>query len=71
MAHTGPLRSGRGITTSESVDRGPRCGHCAEWVAVTTIDANGVASCINCRPNLYIDEIIRPVEAPKYEEVEE
>jgi len=57
--------SGRGVTTSQSMlGRGPRCGHCARFVDLTTPDANGTPSCPKCKPALFKDNIVTVVDAP-------
>lgn len=60
-----PLRSGRGITTSESVNRGPRCGKCAEWVQLVARDVNGTMVCPRCGPAKLFDDVIRVVDGPE------
>jgi len=72
MANTGPLRSGRGVTTSDSMNgRGPRCGRCAEFVAATWKDANGTPVCADCGGDRRNDGIVVVVEGPDEEYVEE
>ena len=71
MGSPEPLRSGRGVTTSDSLTgRGPRCGRCAEWVPVTWMDANGVRICADCGGERINQGIVVRVSGPSEEAAE-
>jgi hypothetical protein len=48
-----PRSSGRGITTSDRFNQGPRCSICKDFVAVATTDPNGNLVCPDCAPQRF------------------